>query len=398
MSDGRIECKICGARVHAMRLHLQRDHAEMTEAAYLQAYPGAELLSEAAKTEIAKRAKRADTEGVSVGVAGSGAAATATVHELIPQGTIVKQPFHEVFNLGTKAKAAMSADGKPIPISTVSKADQTFAPIPTVDEGYVYEIDILKNVLLGLELNIPVYIWGFHGTGKTTLLEQVAARTGRPFLRVQHTINTEESHILGQWTVKDGHTVFEYGPLAVAMLHGLVYCADEYDFAMPSVLSVYQPVLEGKSLVIKDAPAAQRIITPHPNFRFVATGNTNGSGDETGLYQGTNIQNAANYDRFGVVEQKHYMQPSLEVQILQNQARIVETDAKKLVEFAQLIREAFAASKIGSTVSPRALIYAAKLGARRASFRVGINLAFSNKLPKVDREVVDGIAQRVFGS
>lgn len=163
----------------------------------------------------------------------------------------------------------------------------------------------------------------------------------RPLLRVQHTLNTEESHIVGQWTAKGGETKFELGPLALAMKHGWVYLADEYDFALPSVLSVYQPVLEGKSLVVKEADAENRIIRPHENFRFVATGNTNGSGDETGLYQGTSIQNAANYDRFEVVLQARYMAHELEARILTNQAKIPESDAKRIVEFASRVREGF---------------------------------------------------------
>jgi cobaltochelatase CobS len=216
-------------------------------------------------------------------------------------------------------------------------------------------------------------------------------------MRVQHTVNTEESHIVGQWTVKGGHTVFELGPLPLAMINGWMYSADEYDFMLPSVSSVYQAVLEGKPLMIKEADAANRIIKPHPNFRFVATGNTNGSGDETGLYQGTNIQNAANYDRFGMVIHKQYMKKAAESQILQNRVGLVKEDADKMVEFAGLVREAYDGAKISDVISPRTLIYAAKIGVKRGSFRQGITLSFINKLSKIDREVCDGLAQRIFG-
>jgi cobaltochelatase CobS len=228
-------------------------------------------------------------------------------------------------------------------------------------------------------------------------LEQIAARTGRPYMRVQHTVNTEESHIVGQWTVRDGQTVFELGPLPLAMINGWMYCADEYDFSLPSVLSVYQAVLEGKSLVIKEADAANRIIKPSPNFRFCGTGNTNGSGDETGLYQGTSIQNAANFDRFGVVIHKQYMKKAAESQILVNRVGLVKEDADKMVDFAGLVREAYDGAKISDVISPRTLIFAAKIGVKRGSFRQGIVLSFINKLSKVDREIVDGLAQRVFG-
>ena len=110
-----------------------------------------------------------------------------------------------------------------------------------------------KNVivlLMAIELNMPLLVFGHKGTGKTTDLLQIAARTGRRVMRVQHTGNTEESHITGQYVVRGGDLHFQMGVLAVAMQRGLMYIADEYDFARPEVLAVYQPVLEGEPLVI----------------------------------------------------------------------------------------------------------------------------------------------------
>lgn len=393
MSD-KIKCELCNAEVHSIQMHLKNDHPGVTIESYIRDYPDAPLMSELAKAKLAeKRAAKAPVaEESKLEMAGTAAASVST---LVPKGSVVKKAFHEVFALGS-AKAARSSKGDPIPISVIGNPD-TPDMVPVSSDDYVYDIDELKNVILANELNIPCYVWGHKGSGKSELFEQIAARTGRGFMRVQHTVNTEESHIAGQWTVKDGHTVFELGPLPLAMINGWMYCADEYDFALPSVLSVYQAVLEGKPLVIKEADAANRIIKPHPNFRFVATGNTNGSGDETGLYQGTNIQNSANYDRFGMVIHKQYMKKSAESLILQNRVGLVKEDADKMVEFAGLVREAYDGAKISDVVSPRTLIYAAKIGVKRGSFRQGITLSFINKLSKVDREVVDGLAQRIFG-
>ena len=391
----KIKCELCSAEVHAIQMHLKSDHPGVSIDQYIRDFPDAPLMSELAKQKLAeKRAAKvgADEEGGKIEMAGTSA---ATVSTLIPKGAVTKKAFNEVFNLG-KAKGAFSSKGDPIPISVIFSSDHPDM-VPVSSDDYVYDIDELKNVILAIELNIPCYVWGHKGSGKSELFEQIAARTGRGFMRVQHTVNTEESHIAGQWTVKDGHTVFELGPLPMAMINGWTYCADEYDFALPSVLSVYQAVLEGKPLVIKEADAANRIIKPHPNFRFVATGNTNGSGDETGLYQGTNIQNSANYDRFGMVIHKQYMKKSAESLILQNRVGLVKEDADKMVEFASLVREAYDGAKISDVVSPRTLIYAAKIGVKRGSFRQGITLSFINKLSKVDREVVDGLAQRIFG-
>lgn len=388
----KIKCELCGAHVHAIQMHLKQDHPETSLESYIKQFPDAPLMSELAKQKLAEKRAVKPVEGGKLEMAGT---AAATVSMLVPKSAVTKKAFHEVFGLGV-AKAAMSSKGEPIPISVIANPEHPDM-VPVASDDYVYEIDELKNVILALELNIPCYVWGHKGSGKSELFEQVSARTGRAFMRVQHTVNTEESHIVGQWTVKDGQTVFEMGPLPLALINGWTYCADEYDFALPSVLSVYQAVLEGKALVIKEAPAEQRIIKPHPNFRFVATGNTNGSGDETGLYQGTNIQNSANYDRFGMVIHKQYMKKAAESQILQNRVGLVKEDADKMVEFAGLVREAYDGAKISDVVSPRTLIYAAKIGVKRGSFRQGLTLSFINKLSKVDREVVDGLAQRIFG-
>lgn len=398
MSDDKITCSICGAQTHAMQLHLRESHPDMTLEQYQTSYPHAPILSELAKAKIAeKKGLKAETpaETTKVAMAGTETAA-ANVSALIPKGGVLKKALNEVFNLG-KVKSAMNAKGDPIPI-TVLAATEFGDFVPTVSENYVYDIDELKNVILALELRYPCYVWGHKGAGKTELFEQIAARTGRPMIRVQHTVNTEESHIVGQWTVKGGETLFELGPLPLAMQNGWMYVADEYDFSLPSVLSVYQAVLEGKSLMIKEADAANRIIKPHANFRFCATGNTNGSGDETGLYQGTNLQNSANYDRFGMVIHKKYMKKPAESQILQNQVGLTKEDADKLVDFATLVRDAYDGAKISDVISPRTLIYSAKIGVMRGSFRQGITLSFINKLSKIDREVVDGLAQRIFGA
>lgn len=398
MSDAKITCSVCGAQVHAIQLHLREAHPEMTIEQYQERYPDAPLLSELARRKIEERraAAAAAAPAASGDTAMHMATEPAAAASLLPKNGAVKKAFNEIFGLG-RVKAAMNARGEPIPITTLANHD--FGQyVPQVSDNYVYDIDELKDVVLAIEMKIPCYVWGHKGAGKTELFEQIAARTNRPMIRVQHTVNTEESHIVGQWTVKGGQTVFELGPLPIAMMNGWMYVADEYDFALPSVLSVYQAVLEGKSLMIKEADAENRLIKPHPNFRFCATGNTNGSGDETGLYQGTNLQNSANYDRFGMVIHKKYMKKTAESQILQNQVGLTKEDADKLVEFATLVRDAYDGAKISDVISPRTLIYAARIGVMRASFRKGITLSFTNKLSKVDREVVDGLAQRIFGA
>lgn len=395
--SNKIKCHICNGEEHIIESHLRKDHPEWTIEMYKQKFPEAPLMSEAAKELLKRRSEEAAKAkaGGSVSAAMATTASGATVSSLVPKNAILKRPMHELFELGA-VPAAMSLRGQPIDISVLAAHNQQDL-VPPASNKYVYDIDELKNLLIAIERRIPVYVFGHKGTGKSELLEQMAARTNRPMARIQHSANTEESHIVGQWTVKGGETVFEPGPLPLAMKHGWVYCADEYDFGMPSVLAVYQAVLEGKPLYIKEAPADMRVVKPHDNFRFVATGNTNGAGDDSGLYQGTLMQNSANYDRFGMMIHKQYMPQDAESLILQNHCSLEKADADKMVKFAKEIREAFDGAKMSDTISPRSLINASNIGVLRGSFMQGLTLSFITKLSKVDREVAQGLASRIFG-
>ena len=380
-NDGKIGCAICGARTHTIASHLKEAHPTVSIEDYKSQFPDAPLLSEKAMALVQQKAQERNSAAKVVASESGGF-------------TVSKKPMHEVFQLGP-VKAAMSHQGGPIPISVLAAPEELGIYIPDVDPNYIFNIDLLKTVLLGLEARFNTYLWGHAGVGKTTIIEQACAHTKRPWIRVQHTRNMEESHVVGQWVVRDGHTVFELGPLPFAMKYGLTYVADEYDFAMPAVLSLYQPVLEGKTLVIKDADQANRIIRPHPQFRFCATGNTNGTGDETGLYAGTLMQNAANYERFAIVEEVRYPEKKIEIGLVAAQGGVPTQDAEQLVSFANLVRESFTNGKIGLPVSPRALINAAQLGRRRGSIKTGLGLAYVNRLSRVDQQAVREIIDRM---
>lgn len=385
--EQRLTCAICGAKVHSIQHHLSEDHKSVTLAQYQEKYPGQPIMSELMKIKLEER-ERAKLAGAAVST------------EPVAHVAMVKRAMHEVFGLGA-VPAALGASGKPIMITTFDpdKMDQIDRDmIPPIDPNYVFNLDVLRTVLVGVERNIPTYVWGHAGVGKTTFLEQVFARTGRPCIRVQHTANMEESHVVGQWLLRDGRTIFEPGPLTLAMRRGWAYLADEYDFGRAEVLSVYQPVLEGKQLIIKEADAENRRNIPHSMFRFVGTGNTNGTGDETGLYAGTNVQNAANYERYGITEKMPYMEAEMEARVVSGQGAIPIADARKLVDYANRIRTEFEGGKLSNPISPRTLIYAATVGKARGSFMIGLQKSFINRLSSVDRESATQLAQRVFGA
>lgn len=401
MNMDPIKCEICGAETHAISKHLDTSHPEMKIEEYQKTYPDAPLLSPIAEAKVKERI-----------------AARASVSNGY---RFTKKTLAEAFNFPSGTKGVVSTKtGKPIMVSVYDESPKNYAEfVPERDPNYIFQVDTLKTVLLGFERKLNVYLVGHAGTGKSTLIEQVCAVTKRSMIRVQHTVNMEESHVLGQYVVKankkervvvgaDGsprtveevvsETEWQPGPLAIAMRFGMVYLADEYDRAMPQVLSVYQPVLEGKSLVTKEAPPEWRVIKPHPDFRICGTGNTNGSGDETGLYPSTALQDFANYDRFAMMIEIDWMPRKQEIAVISSQCDCSIEHAEVMVDFATEIRKEFAAGKLGAPIGPRALINAGRIGVGVGDFRRGLDLAFGAKLNQRDREVVNQVGQRIFGS
>lgn len=394
----KIKCEVDGAMVHSIQAHLRANYPnEWTLQRYQEVYPDAPLLSDFARKALDKAKMDKEEAEKRAREMASQVSNEAGQPQLQAAYQITAQPMHEVFELGN-VPAALGSSGQPIPVQVFGgHTGESLNYLMETDKSYVFNIELLKKVLVGFALNKPVYLWGMHGTGKTTVIQQAAARTRRPVMRIQHTINMEESHVLGQWVVKNGQTEFQLGPLPMAMINGWVYIADEYDFAMPSVTAVYQPVLEGQPLLIKDAPPHLRKIIPHPDFRFCATGNTNGCGDETGLYQGTLMQNAANFSRFGITEEVEYMDATIEENILRSKAKVPPPVAKKIVKLANDVRKMFRDGKIGMTISPREMIAAAEVGiAFGGNWKLGIELAFANRLPRADKKAVQEYLQRTF--
>ena len=375
-----VKCELCGSEEHSIQIHLTKAHPETTFAEYRSTFPHSPVLSDEARRRVLLRRQQDE--------------AAKTTEESSNDKHL---PLHEIFDLRS-SKQTKNGRGDDIMITYFADVDvwgDNKDYIPDIDHRYNYNLDLLKTVLMGFEINKPVYLWGHAGVGKSTLPEQICARTNRPLYRVQHTDNMEEAHVVGQTLANEQGTYFEPGPLALALKYGFVYLADEYDFAHPSIVAVYQAVLEGKSLVIKEAPSEWRIVKPHPQFRFIATGNTNGSGDDTFLYAGTKIGNAANYSRFAITCKVDYMSRDLEVATIISQGRIDKTHAEQLRDFAELIREAFDGQKIGATIGPRELINSAIVGALRLNFREGLRLAFVNRLSSVDAEIAEGFLTRV---
>lgn len=384
--DDKIGCKLCGARVHAISIHLTKVHDESsatpcTLAEYKARFADAPVFSQKALEKLAE--KRAG-------------------HAAEPMSE--KEPMSKLFKLES-SPSVRKAGGGEIMITTCTQEGYDNL-IPKYKDSYVYNIDILKSILMAFEIAEPVYIFGHAGLGKTSIIKQICAATRRRLVRLQHTVNTQETDITGLWTVaKEVHgdtvinvTKFQPGPLALCMINGWTFVADEFDRAPPSVVSVYNAILEGEGepLHIPDAPEEFRYIHPHPDFRFAATGNTNGSGDQSGLYQATMTQDAATIERFSVCIHVNYMPAKQESAVIRGASRIKPADSDRIVSFAAKIREKFP-SDLSLTVGPRTLIKIAKIGVLRGSFAKGIELCFANRLPLDEKKAVMDLAQREFG-
>lgn len=404
MSD-KIKCQLCGEEVHSIAAHLKNVHGEDSSspcslADYKAKFPEAPILSDFARQRLEEK-RRAEAEDASAKMAAADAAPEAPASD----EEIKKVWFHEAFRLGKSVKSAFTKAGNPIPVTADARSDEWSHMVSDWNENYVINPDLCKTVLMGLETKTPIYLYGHAGVGKSSIFKQISAGTGRRLFRFQHTIDTEKAHIVGQWVVKkhvdvNGNAIsvteFELGPLPLAMMHGWIFLADEIDRCAPTVLSAYQAVLEGEPLVIDNAPRELRIIKPHPLFAFAATGNTNGSGDSTGLYQATINQDSATIERFGIVAKVDYPPAKQEIAMIAAATGLATDDAKKIRQFAEDIRDKAFPNQVSLTIGPRVAINIAKMGMMKGDFIEGVMYAYANRLPEAEREAAIGVAKRIF--
>jgi cobaltochelatase CobS len=272
--------------------------------------------------------------------------------------------------------------------------------VPDIDKYYVFQEEITRNMLMGMMAGGLIYMHGPTGSGKTTLPEQFAARTGRPYYRQQFHQEMEASELTGTWTVVEGgHMMFLYSGLAEALKLPSVIVFDEFDSGNPAVTAIAQALLEGKPLVIANKGGEH--IDKHPDCMIVGTGNTNGMGDETGLYTSTTVQSFATMNRFQMHLPVDYMPAELEIGLLEKmfgETKSLPTEIiKKMIKVANLIRDGFTTQKISGVMSTRQVVYWAKWLCMNGDVGRSFALSFANQLGAADRAVCDELFQRVFG-
>ena len=275
--------------------------------------------------------------------------------------------------------------------------------VPDIDNTYKFDPDTTLAILAGFSHNRRVMIQGYHGTGKSTHIEQVAARLKWPAVRVNLDSHISRIDLIGKDAIKlrDGVQITEFheGILPWALRNPVAIVFDEYDAGRADVMFVIQRVLEhdGK-LTLMDQ---NEIIQPNPNFRLFATANTVGLGDTTGLYHGTQQINQAQMDRWSLVATLNYLSVDAETAIVLAKAPNYNTDAgrktvKQMVTVADLTRTAFMNGDLSTVMSPRTVIAWAQNADIFHSIGYAFRLSFLNKCDELERQTVAEFYQRCF--
>ena len=235
--------------------------------------------------------------------------------------------------------------------------------VPALDSAYKFDKNTTLAILAGFSHNRRVMIQGYHGSGKSTHIEQVASRLNWPCVRVNLDSHISRIDLLGKDAIvlQDGKQITEFreGILPWALQHSVALVFDEYDAGRPDVMFVIQRVLEveGKLTLLDQ----NKVITPHPSFRLFATANTVGLGDTTGLYHGTQQINQGQMDRWHIVSTLNYLDPELELKVILSKIPSMDTkdgivEATNMISVANLSRQGFANGDISTLMSPRTVI------------------------------------------
>ena len=275
--------------------------------------------------------------------------------------------------------------------------------VPKIDPTYKFDPDTTLAILAGFSHNRRVMIQGYHGTGKSTHIEQVAAHLNWPAVRVNLDSHISRIDLIGKDAIKlrEGKQITEFheGILPWALRNPVAIVFDEYDAGRADVMFVIQRVLEhdGK-LTLMDQ---NEIITPHPQFRLFATANTVGLGDTTGLYHGTQQINQAQMDRWSLVATLNYLSIDAESAIVLAKNPRYNNEAgrktiKQMVTVADLTRTAFMNGDLSTVMSPRTVISWAQNAEIFRNIGYAFRLSFINKCDELERQTVAEFYQRCF--
>ena len=308
--------------------------------------------------------------------------------ELTPD---IKISVNQIFGIDTEMK-----------VDAFSKKNEY---VPEVDSNYKFDRDTTLAIISGFAHNKRVLIQGYHGTGKSTHIEQVAARINWPCVRVNLDSHISRIDLIGKDAIKikDNKQVTEFkeGMLPWSIQNPVALVFDEYDAGRPDVMFVIQRVLEveGKLTLLDQ----NRIITPHPCFRLFSTTNTIGLGDTTGLYHGTQQINQGQMDRWNIVTTLNYLPHDMEVDIVYGKAKGWQANVdgrqtiSSMVSVADLTRKGFINGDISIVMSPRTVLNWAENAEIFSDVGFGFRVTFLNKCDELERPIIAEYYQRCMG-
>ena len=286
----------------------------------------------------------------------------------------------------------------------VSGFDKLNDYVPLIDKNYKFDPETTKSILAGFSGNKRVLICGYHGTGKSTHIEQVAARLNWPCIRINLDSHISRIDLIGKDVIvlKDGKqiTEFQEGILPWAYQHPVALVFDEYDAGRPDVMFVIQRILESEGkLTLLDQ---SRIINPNKYFRLFATANTIGLGDTSGLYHGTQQINQGQMDRWNIVTSLNYLENEEEEKIILGKINNLDSKEgkeiiKNMVATADLTRSGFINGDISTVMSPRTVIIWAENYLLFNDLEYSFKLSFLNRCDELERSIVHEYYQRAFG-
>jgi cobaltochelatase CobS len=271
--------------------------------------------------------------------------------------------------------------------------------VPDIDLAYKFDPETTRAILAGFAFDRRVMVQGYHGTGKSTHIEQVAARLNWPLIRVNLDSHISRIDLVGKDAIvlKDGKQVTEFreGILPWALQHPCALVFDEYDAGRPDVMFVIQRVLEqsGKLTLLDQ----NRVIRPNPWFRLFSTANTVGLGDTSGLYHGTQAINQGQMDRWNIVTALNYLPADVELEIVKSKTKIADKTIADMIRVAELTRQGFIGGDISTVMSPRTVITWAQNAEIFGDVGFAFRVTFLNKCDEAERMLVAEYYQRVFG-
>ena len=279
---------------------------------------------------------------------------------------IINKPFVEAVDVGSSIaevdkyldnRKKTKTEAKAKKATTKKVASSTVSLIPKSDPQYVTggHFKDIKTILQS-KIFYPVFVTGLSGNGKTSMIHEVCAKLKRDLIRINITVETDEDDLLGGFRLRNGETIWEDGPLIVAMKTGAIALIDEVDLASHKIMCL-QPIMEGQPIYLKKI---NEIVYPQKGFNIVATANTKGKGSEDGRFMGTNILNEAFLDRFSATFYQEYPSPTHEARILKKQFQLHEIEedgfVDNLVKWADVIRQSFKQGAVDDIITTRRLI------------------------------------------